>query len=284
VDVGAFSTKSAARPNFADLRLLHRSARTIERRLRTIGTAATSRLMRRGFVRISRVFGAQVCAALRALFDDDGRFDRTIEMAHRGFGVGTYRYFREPPPEPVRTLRRVMYRRLRGAAEASAAGGDPSRVRPRSPRFPASITGFHRLCRAVGQRRGSSILLRYGEGGINHPHRDLYGSVRHPFQAVVVLSRRGRDFEGGTFFLLEEGTSGERIREVPAGEGDLVIFASESRIGRVDPGSDRRPLRRDSNRGRRRDGRAPRVAIRHGMTVVRRGERYALGVVFHLAS
>jgi hypothetical protein len=172
-------------------------------------------------------------------------------MGPRGYGVGTYRYFKDPLPEPARSLRETIYERLRGlAAEA-----------PGASEYPTTLAKFHDRCRKSGQKRASSILLRYPEGGVNFPHRDIYGRQWFPYQAVVVLSRRGADFEGGEFLLHEESGAGERAFALDA--GDLAVFAS---------------------RGYRSPGPRPRyVEVKHGMRAVTRGERFALGLVLHLA-
>ena len=194
------------------------------------------------------------CEELAATFGDDARFERTIQMGPRGYGLGTYRYFKEPMPEPARSLRTELYRRLRDLAAEAPGACD----------YPSSLEEFWTACRANDQRRASSILLRYTEGGVNFPHRDVYGSVWFPYQAVCVLSRRGDDFEGGAFTLYEEeqgGTARERAYDLDA--GDLAIFAA---------------------RGYRRkgEGRERFVEMRHGMRTITRGARSALGLVLHL--
>jgi hypothetical protein len=47
-------------------------------------------------------------------------------------------------------------------------------------------------------------------------------------------------------------------------QGDLVLFATR-------------------DRWQESGGRRKKIALRHGMKLVRRGKRYALGIVFHLA-
>jgi hypothetical protein len=132
-------------------------------------------------------------------------------------------------------------------------------------RQPTTLEEFWEACRANGQRRASSILLRYVEGGVNFPHRDVYGSVWFPYQAVCVLSKRGDDFEGGAFTLFEEEKGGAmRERAYDLDAGDLAIFASR---GYRRPG----------------EGRERFVELRHGMRTVTRGARSALGLVLHLA-
>lgn len=195
------------------------------------------------------------CRGLVETFGDDSAFERTIRMGPRGYGIGTYRYFKEPLPEPARGLRAELYERLRElAAEAPGASA-----------YPATLEGFWKICRANGQERASSILLHYPEGGVNFPHRDVYGRTWFPYQAVCVLSRRGEAFEGGAFTLYEEGPGGAlRERAYDLDAGDLAVFAS----------------RGYRKRG---DGRDRFAELRHGMRPITRGERFALGLVLHLA-
>jgi hypothetical protein len=198
---------------------------------------------------------AQVeCEALIRTFDDPSRFERTIDMGPRGYGVGSYRYFEEPLPDPAGAVRLALYTRLRGLAAET----------PGAVEYPPTLFEFWENCRASGQNRASSILLRYPQGGVNFPHRDIYGRQWFPYQAVVVLSRRGADFEGGEFLLHEKlPGGGTREREFALDAGDLAVFASQ---GYRAPGP--RPRR---------------VELRHGMRAVTRGERFALGLVLHLA-
>ena len=220
---------------------------------------AREALARTGVFHHAGLLSGLECDAVLTSWDRPARFERSIAMGPKGYGIGSYRYFREPLPSPLGALRRRLYRELRPLA-------DDLRPRPPGePGFPATLSAFWEQCREAGQERASSILIRYGTGGINHPHRDLYGREWFPLQALVVLSRRGRDFEGGEFALLEEGRGGEETwRVVPADLGDLVIFGSRHRW---------------ETAGRRRR----KVPLRHAMRIIRRGERFGAGIVLNLA-
>jgi hypothetical protein len=212
---------------------------------------AVESLRSTGFFRASSVLPPDACEELIAAFDDDTRFERTIRMGPRGYGVGTYRYWKEPIPRIARDLRTEIYVRLRGLASEA----------PGVSAYPPKLEDFWRDCRSTGQHRASSIVLRYPEGGVNFPHRDVYGPTWFPYQATCLLSRRGDDHEGGEFVLYEERAGEAPLERVHAlDQGDLALFAS---------------------RGFRRDGRV--VDLRHGMRTVTRGERFALGLVLHLA-
>ena len=112
----------------------------------------------------------------------------------------------------------------------------------------------------------SSILIQYPEGGVNHPHRDIYGKVWFPFQALLPLSRSGRDFEGGEFVLTEQRPRMQsRVEVVQLRQGHGVAFAVNERP-------------KLGTRG------YYRVKMRHGVSELRSGERYALGIIFHDAA
>jgi alkylated DNA nucleotide flippase Atl1 len=215
--------------------------------------AARIDLAARGYARFPALLAPAECASILAESSRESRFDRSVDMLPRGFGVGSYHYYSEPIPAPAASLRDRLFRELVPVARE---------LWPKAA-FPETLEAFWRRCRSEGQRRSSSILICYGEGGINHPHRDIYGTVWFPFQALLMLSKRGRDFEGGEFVLHDE-VDGASPVEIPVSEGDVVAFVSRERI----QSSRRRPLR---------------IGVRHGMRTVVRGNRYGLGIVFHLA-
>jgi hypothetical protein len=176
-------------------------------------------------------------------------------MGPRGYGVGMYRYWKEPIPEPFGDIRARVYTELRELAAEH----------PHAPDFPRTHAEFLEMGHAAGQERASCIVLRYMMGGVNHPHRDIYGPVWFPYQALVVLSERDRAFRGGEFALYDRDENGVRVeRTFPLDQGDLCIFASRSC---------RRFVRR----------RERWVDVEHGMTPVTMGLRYAFGIVMHPA-
>ena len=208
-----------------------------------------------GWFHVRGLLEASECEELVDCFEDDARFERTIEMEPKGYGIGRYRYWNERAPAAVPDLLHGLYRELREAA---------NRWRERSGEpygFPATLDELWRRSRDAGQLRRSSILLRYEAGGVNHPHRDIYGEVWFPFQALVGLSDPGSDYEGGDFYLLEEQGGEEKKHAITVNRGDLVVFCARARIAP--------------------DG--ARHELRHGMDTLTRGERFALGLVFNLA-
>jgi uncharacterized protein len=189
---------------------------------------------------------------------DGGRFRTTIDMARHRFGEGRYRYFDHPLPDAIAELRGAFYGRLAPIANdwAQLLRGDPVT-------FPLEHGELLERCRAAGQRRPTPLMLRYGEGDWNALHQDLYGDVYFPFQVVTVLSEPGVDFDGGELVLVEQRPRAQsRAHVLRPPRGAFVIF----------------PTRERPNRGR---SGYHRVGMRHGVATVTRGQRTALGVIFH---
>lgn len=217
-------------------------------------------LDRDGVTRIPGLLGADDCASLRAAYGESERFRSRIVMQRHGFGRGEYQYFHDPLPALVQQLRESIYRHLAPLANRWA-----ERLRQPS-RFAATHAEFRAQCHAAGQTRPTPLLLRYGAGDYNCLHQDLYGPMFFPLQAVVLLSEPGSDFDGGEFLLVEQRPRAQsRAQVVSLRRGDAAIFAVNHR-----------PV--SGARG------AYRVALRHGVSRVHRGERYALGIILHDAA
>jgi hypothetical protein len=200
------------------------------------------------------------CAALTAAYDDDARYRSRIVMAKHGFGRGEYKYFAYPLPAPVAALRTALYPRLAPIANAWAERlGAPER-------YPAGHAAFVKRCHDSGQARPTPLLLKYGAGHYNCLHQDLYGALAFPLQVAILLSAPGDDFSGGEFVLVEQRPRMQsRAEVVPLAQGEAVIFAVNHR-----------PVT-----GTRGDYR---VALRHGVSRLRAGTRFTLGVIFHDAA
>ena len=195
--------------------------------------------------------------ALVALWDDEGLFRKRIDMARHRYGQGDYRYFAYPLPPPVEALRQAFYPPL-----AMVANGWQEQLH-RDGRFEPTLDGFLSRCHARGQERPTPLLLRYEAGGWNALHQDLYGDVAFPLQMAILLSRPGRDFEGGEFLLVSQRPRAQSRGEAVALEaGDAIVFPNADRPG---PGA-RGPVR---------------WSTRHGVSTVRSGVRFTLGLIFH---
>jgi hypothetical protein len=211
-----------------------------------------------GWARLSALLTARQCAQLRAAFDRDRLFRSTIDMRRHGYGSGCYRYFAYPLPPLVARLRTALYVPLAAVARrwAERLGRDPAD-------YPQTLTAFLARCRAAGQLRPTPLLLRYRAGDWNALHQDRYGAVAFPLQVLVVLSERDVDYEGGEVVFVEQRPRAQsRPTALTVAAGDGVIFTNRER-----------PVR-----GTRGDHR---VVMRHGVSLLTRGERYTLGIIFH---
>lgn len=200
------------------------------------------------------------CDAVASLYDRPAGFRSQVIMARHGFGRGEYRYFAYPLPGMVQDLRAALYPHLAPIANRwhEAMGMDV--------RFPAEHAEFLDRCHGAGQARPTPLLLRYGPGDYNCLHQDLYGEHVFPLQAAVLLSQPGREFDGGEFVLTEQRPRMQsRASVVPLNKGDAVVFAVNNRPVRGTKGTYR-------------------VALRHGVSVLRSGQRHTLGIIFHDAA
>ena len=231
---------------------------TIAERLRRLDwRALEGSLGDRGYARTPPVLSAAECRSVIAMYDDERRFRKTVDMARLRFGVGEYKYFRDPLPPIVRELRVHGYRHLAPIANAwLEALGDRAR-------FPATLAELRSLCAARGQRSPTPLVLRYAAGGYNRLHQDLYGEVAFPLQMTCFLSRPGEDFRGGAFLLVEsEPRAQSRGEAIDAEQGEIVVFPTRER-----PIAGKHRVRR--------------ARMRHGLSRVTEGSRFALGIIFH---
>jgi hypothetical protein len=213
----------------------------------------------RGFARTGPVLAADECRDLAALYDT-AAFRSTIDMARYRFGEGEYKYFAYPLPPAIAELRQALYPPLARAANRWAELlGDATH-------YPDELDAFLARCAAAGQRRPTPLLLRYGPGGHNTLHQDIYGDVAFPFQALIVLSEQGADYEGGESVLLEQRPRAQsRAHVAVLRRGELMLFTTRHR-----------PVA--GSRG------YYRATMRHGVATLTAGERFGLGVIFHDAA
>lgn len=210
-----------------------------------------------GHVHVPRMLRASTCRSLRTLYDDDCRFRSRIVMARHGFGQGEYSYFAYPLPAPVSHLRTRLY------AALSPIANRMMETMNRPHRYPSTLAAFRRACQRQGQTQPTPLLLRYRRGDFNCLHRDLYGPTFFPLQAMVMLSRKDHEFEGGEFVLVEHRPRQQsRVTVLNPDLGDLIIFPVCER-----PVAGRRGLTRTN--------------VRHGVSRITAGHRCVLGIIFH---
>jgi hypothetical protein len=206
------------------------------------------------------VLRAAECRALVDLYDDDSLFRSTIDMARHRFGEGQYRYFDHPLPPVVTALRAAFWPRLLPTARAWAARrGAPAP-------WPDDLDDWLERCHVAGQRQPTPLMLRYGPGDWNALHRDLYGDLVFPLQVVIGLDEPGVDYTGGEFVVVEQRPRAQsRATATTIPRGHALVFTTRDRPVRSARGWSASP-------------------VRHGVSIVRSGQRHTLGLIFHDAA
>jgi len=177
-------------------------------------------------------------------------------MARHGFGSGEYKYFAAPLPVTIAVLRERLYPHLAETANRwqEQTGGKA---------YPARHADYLKLCHAAGQKRPTPLLLKYEAEDYNCLHQDLYGELAFPLQATILLSDPEADFTGGEFLLTEQRPRMQSRGEVVTlRQGEAVFFAVNHR-----PVQGKRGIYR--------------VTLRHGVSPLKSGRRFSLGIIFH---
>ncbi len=209
---------------------------------------------------IEGLLSPKECREIASLYPNDGLFRSRVVMSRHGFGRGEYKYFSYPLPDLLAGLRTSVYPHLAPIANrwSSAMRLDVS--------YPDKHLDFIERCHKAGQTKPTPLLLQYGVDDYNCLHQDLYGEHVFPLQLAILLSAPGADFTGGEFIMTEQRPRMQtRPMVVSLRQGDGVIFAVHNR-----------PVH--GTRG------TYRVNLRHGVSRVRSGQRYTVGIIFHDAT
>ncbi|HEX4851810.1 MAG TPA: 2OG-Fe(II) oxygenase, partial [Puia sp.] len=202
----------------------------------------------------------EVCQQVIEMYDEDQLFRKRIQMERYRFGMGEYKYLKYPLPPIIQNLRKDLYDALHQIANEwnLKLGIDD--------RYPTRHEEFVTECKKANQNLATPLILKYGPGGFNTMHQDLYGKVFFPLQAVIVLNKPGQDFSGGEFVLMEQIPRAQsKAMVLQPQQGDLLVFTTQYRP-------------RKGQRG------YYRVQMKHGVSEIRSGQRHSLGIIFHDAS
>jgi hypothetical protein len=181
-------------------------------------------------------------------------------MQRYRFGRGEYKYFSYPLPPTIQALREILY------APLAMIANDWMQKLASEIDFSSSHRELIARCREKDQIRPTPLILRYESGGYNTLHQDLYGEVYFPFQAVFELSQKGRDHEGGEFVLTEQVPRAQsKVQVLHPDQGDAVIITTNFRPVQGAKGYYR-------------------ATMKHGVSEVKKGTRYSLGIIFHDAA
>ena len=214
----------------------------------------------KGYAIIQSVLSPGECDEFKLSYSKNELYRSTINMQRYRFGKGEYKYFNYPLPALIQTVRESFYSPL------AALANDWMKKLSIDTVFPDIHTELIQRCHSMGQVRPTPLVLKYEPGGFNTLHQDLYGEVYFPFQIVFALSQGGVDFEGGEFVLVEQLPRAQSKAEVVGMNiGDALIFTTNFR-----------PVQ--GTRG------FYRARMKHGVSQLRSGVRFALGIIFHDAA
>ncbi|HYC85099.1 MAG TPA: 2OG-Fe(II) oxygenase [Chryseosolibacter sp.] len=211
----------------------------------------------RGYARVPGLLSTDECEAVKALYPQGEIYRNVIDMRRYRFGQGEYKYFAYPLPPVVREIRQQFYPHL------AAIGNEWMQLLGEEKIFPHAHEELLDACHRAGQKRPTPLILKYGTGGYNTLHQDLYGDVYFPFQVLLLLSDAATDFTGGEFVIVEQVPRAQsRAHVIHLSRGDALIFTTNFRPARGTRGYYR-------------------ATMKHGISELHKGERYALGVIFH---
>ncbi|WP_217605402.1 2OG-Fe(II) oxygenase [Chitinophaga sp. GbtcB8] len=220
-------------------------------------TRTATHLHEQGYALVPGVLNKKECDTLIEAYEADNTYRKTITMERYRFGKGEYKYFRYPLPDLITTIRQTVYPYLVPIANKWME------VLNIPQTFPAAHTVLQALCKEHGQTQPTILILKYGEGGFNTLHQDLYGDVYFPMQAVLFLNEPGEDYTGGEFVLTEQIPRAQsKANVLQPRRGDMLLFTTNFRPVKGSKGYYR-------------------VNMKHGVSPLHNGQRYTLGIIFH---
>jgi hypothetical protein len=219
--------------------------------------AVRQQLNNTGYAVIPKVLNNDECDGLISQYGQSELFRKTVMMERYRFGLGEYKYYSYPLPAIIQSIRESVYPKLAPVANnwMKVLGIDTV--------YPDSFTELQLLCHANNQTKPTVLILKYGEGGHNTLHQDLYGELFFPIQLVLFLNEPDVDYAGGEFVLTQQTPRAQSNAMVlkPA-KGDMLLFTTNFRPVKGAKGYYR-------------------VNMKHGVSEVHSGSRHTLGIIFH---
>ncbi|MFK7813714.1 MAG: 2OG-Fe(II) oxygenase, partial [Maribacter sp.] len=168
-----------------------------------------------------------------------------------------YKYFDYPLPKIIQTIREEIYPKLAPIANLWM------KVLKIEKQFPKTYNELQEQCHDNNQLKPTPLILKYGKGGFNTLHQDLYGDIFFPLQTVFFLNEPDVDFTGGEFVMTQQTPRAQsKAIVLRLKKGDMLIFTTNFR-----------PVK--GKRG------YYKVNMKHGVSELHSGERHTMGVIFH---
>ena len=217
----------------------------------------TEEVNEKGYALVLQFLPNQYCEQLIDEYDNSDLYRKTITMERHGFGLGEYKYFKYPLPDLIQTVRREIYPKLTPVANTWM------KVLNIKRQLPDQFDEFQRLCHDNNQTKPTVLILKYGKGGHNTLHQDLYGNIFFPFQLVLFLNEPDDDYTGGEFVLTQHTPRAQsKAIVLRPSKGDMLILTTNFRPVKGSKGYYR-------------------VQMKHGISEVHDGDRHTLGIIFH---
>jgi len=211
----------------------------------------------KGVVVIKNILTKAECENLIEDYNADDTYRKTVNMERYRFGLGEYKYFSYPLPAIITELRENIYLQI-----APVANSWMEELKLNTD-FPLAHQELKQICHDHGQTKPTVLILKYGEGGFNTLHQDLYGEIYFPMQMVFMLDQIDEDYKGGEFVITEQIPRAQSKANVLKPDlGDMVVFTTNFRPVKGSKGYYR-------------------VNMKHGVSPLHSGNRHSLGIIFH---
>jgi hypothetical protein len=231
---------------------------SVKERIENIDWQITSEQMNSaGYSLVKNILTNEECEMLIKLYDKPDLFRKTITMERYRFGFGEYKYFSYPLPSIIQTIREKVYPHL------AVIANQWMNVLKIDKQFPGSFIELQTICHSNKQDKPTVLILKYGKGGHNTLHQDLYGEIFFPMQLVLFLNDPEKEYTGGEFVLTEQIPRAQsKAIVLQPGKGDMLLFTTNFRPAKSKTGYYR-------------------VNMKHGVSEVHSGKRHTLGIIFH---
>ena len=217
----------------------------------------TDQMHEKGFSIVPQILSDDHCRLLINNYGNKNFYRKTITMERYRFGLGEYKYFTYPLLQVIQTIRKEVYYKL---APIANTWMDQLHIQKQ---FPTTLEELQKLCQDNNQTKATVLILKYGKGGHNTLHQDLYGDVFFPIQAVLFLNEPGKDYTGGEFVLTQQTPRAQsKAIVLKPCKGDMLLFTTNFRPVKGSKGYYR-------------------VNMKHGVSELHDGERHTLGIIFH---
>lgn len=211
----------------------------------------------KGFAIIPKLLTNEQCTELIRSYNNPHSYRKTVVMERYRFGLGEYKYFNYPLPNLIQSIRESIYPKLAPIANAWM------KVLNIATLFPDALQDLLKQCNENNQTKATVLILKYGKGGHNTLHQDLYGDVYFPIQIVLFLNEPEQDFTGGEFVLTQQTPRAQsKAIVLKPKKGDMLIFTTNFRPVKGSKGYYR-------------------VNMKHGVSEIHSGERHTVGIIFH---